>query len=170
MSKNEITRRILSLLLDRHKGDGWLRMPELRCGTGLADDSDRYIDLFVMFMWNGKKVEKHTRIAYEIKSNRGDFLNDISRPIKQRPAILHCTYFYWVAPVGIIKPEELPLDTGLIEYHEENKSWRQLQNRVESARFDYAPNWSFCCSLIRAVTNGRFNQTPSEGDSCDSNH
>ena len=48
---------------------------------------------------------------YEIKSCRQDFVSDK----KWQKYLPYCTHFYFVAPKGAIKPEELPEKIGLIE-------------------------------------------------------
>ena len=65
----------------------------------------RRIDMFYFNRWN-----KETR-GYEIKISRADFLQDK----KWESYLKFCNWFYFVAPVGIIDPEELPESIGLIE-------------------------------------------------------
>jgi len=65
----------------------------------------RRLDMFYFNRWN-----RETR-GYEIKVSREDFLQDK----KWESYLKFCTWFYFVAPVGIIKPEELPDGIGLIE-------------------------------------------------------
>lgn len=47
----------------------------------------------------------------EIKRTRADFVGDK----KWKKYLNYCNYFYFLAPHGIIKPEELPSGVGLIE-------------------------------------------------------
>lgn len=47
----------------------------------------------------------------EVKTNRADFLQDK----KWRKYLSYATYFYFIAPQGVIKPEELDEPVGLIE-------------------------------------------------------
>ena len=51
--------------------------------------------------------------GYEIKVSRGDFLQDK----KWKDYLQFCNYFYFLAPKGIIKPDELPKEIGLIEFY-----------------------------------------------------
>lgn len=62
--------------------------------------------------WSPKTV-----IGYEIKVTRNDFLSDQKHPLYMD----HCHIFYFVAPKGIIKPEELPDGAGLLEINESMK-------------------------------------------------
>lgn len=65
----------------------------------------RRLDLFYFNRWN-----RETR-GYEIKVSRADFLADK----KWQEYLKYCSKFYFVAPTGIIKPNELPPEIGLIE-------------------------------------------------------
>lgn len=54
--------------------------------------------------------------AYEVKVSRSDFMNDDKwtayKDVSHR--------FYWACPVGLIKPEEVADDCGLVYYNPEN--------------------------------------------------
>lgn len=65
----------------------------------------RRLDVFYFNRWNRETM------GYEIKVSRGDFLQDK----KWESYLKFCTRFYFVAPKGIIKTEELPEGIGLIE-------------------------------------------------------
>ena len=56
----------------------------------------------------GNRIE-----AYEIKVSRADFRRDNHR--KQRGARLYSDKFWYIAPKGVIPPEEVPDWAGLIE-------------------------------------------------------
>ena len=61
--------------------------------------------------WAMKKSWVHPlSIGYEIKVSRSDFVNDE----KWRGYLPYCNEFYFVCPSGLIQPEELPDDTGLL--------------------------------------------------------
>ena len=65
------------------------------------------MDAWVM----AKSWAKAAITVYEIKTDRRDFVRDT-----KWPGYLHyCNLFYFAAPKGIIKPEELPADAGLME-------------------------------------------------------
>jgi hypothetical protein len=50
--------------------------------------------------------------GYEIKVSRSDFLNDEKWPAYMK----YCHRFYFACPKGLIQPEELPDDVGLLWY------------------------------------------------------
>ena len=81
--------------------------------------------------------------AYEIKISRADFRRDTA--IKQREARLFSDQFFYVAPVGLIKPEEIPDWAGLIEYAD-----GKFKAVVAAPYRDKdAPTWELVVSLIR---------------------
>lgn len=81
--------------------------------------------------------------AYEIKISRGDFRRDTHA--KQRQARLFSDRFYYVAPAGLIRPDELPDWAGLLEYDS-----GELKVRVAAPFRDKdAPTWQLVVSLIR---------------------
>lgn len=118
--------------------------PELRLGSGYGGISERRIDLFMISSEKGNYTT-----AYEIKVSRGDFLKDIKDDLKQRGARMYATYFYYVAPIGMIKPEEIPVWAGLMEYDFENKNFRTKIPAPLNSRNN--PSWSLICSLVRRV-------------------
>lgn len=56
-------------------------------------------------------TDKGAVIGYEVKVDRGDFLNDG----KWRDYLDSCEQFYFVAPKGLIQSNELPPEAGLME-------------------------------------------------------
>lgn len=134
---------ILLQLVESHPQ--YIAIPSLAMGTGFAN---RRIDLFVIHPWPSKGG---LRKAFEIKISRGDFLRELKDHGKYKEAVWFANYFYYVAPVGVIKPEELPLDTGLIEVDElryPGHLW--LSHKVEAIRRDNAPSWELVASLLRS--------------------
>ena len=64
------------------------------------------------------RYNRETR-GYEIKISRSDFLSDK----KHMRYLDFCTFFYFIAPKGLIKAEELYSTIGLIEVTTEVKSY-----------------------------------------------
>lgn len=82
-------------------------------------------------------------IAYEIKISRADFRRDTHA--KQRQARLFSDRFYYVAPKGLIKPDEVPDWAGLYEFND-----GALSMKVPAPHRDKdAPTWQLVVSLIR---------------------
>lgn len=64
-----------------------------------------------------KRPTREMRVL-EIKSCRNDFTSDK----KWQEYLPYCTYFAFVAPKGVISPDELPPKIGLIEVWKEGRS------------------------------------------------
>ena len=123
--------------------------PELRLGSGYSDIAQRRIDLFMISAEKGNYTT-----AFEIKVSRADFLKDIKDDLKQRGARLYSSNFYYVAPKGMLKPDEIPMWAGLIEYDFDKKQFQKiipapLQNRNN-------PSWSLICSLVRRINESLY--------------
>lgn len=118
--------------------------PELRLGSGYNDISQRRIDLFMISSEKGNYTT-----AFEIKVSRGDFLKDIKDEAKQRGARLYSSNFYYVAPKGLLKPEEIPMWAGLLEFDFEMKQF--ITRIVAPLTSRNTPSWSLICSLVRRV-------------------
>jgi len=85
--------------------------------------------------------------AYEVKISRSDFKRDDA--VKQREARLFSDQFYYVAPVGLLKKEEIPDWAGLIEW-----DGARLITTVRAPYRDKdAPTWELVVSLIRNSGN-----------------
>jgi len=102
--------RIVRLLENRHAGEEWAFLRELRTCTGHLY-KPCYIDCYAVGLW------EKTRgfFAYEIKVSRSDFLKDIQEfTVKQADAIANSTQFYYVCPHKLIDPSEVPEICGLM--------------------------------------------------------
>lgn len=140
------TEIILKELMSKYERNGRSNVifPELRLGSGYSDIAQRRID---MFMISSEKGNYTT--AFEIKVSRGDFLRDIKDEAKQRGARLYSSNFYYVAPKGMLNPEEIPMWAGLMEYDFESK---QFNTRIVAPlQSRNTPSWSLVCSLVRRV-------------------
>lgn len=104
-----LTRRLASALRNRHRplsrggGHEWGYLEELTVG-------DRRLDALSIRL--RYPFERH---AYEIKASRGDFLAEIRRPEKRLRALEIANRYSLVTPAGLIDPDELPEECGLIE-------------------------------------------------------
>ena|SRR5258706_6214151 len=89
----------------------WLRR-EYRCGIVLAEQSCMSGETPDVIAWKSKCRS----VVVECKISRADFLADRAKPWRKDPAIaLGCERLY-LAPAGIIRPEELPTKWGLLEW------------------------------------------------------
>jgi len=94
---------------DKHE---YIAVKELRPYTGFGEYADQRIDFWVMNTYPSKR---HARHSFEIKTSRSDFLREIKQPNKRRIGLAISNQFWFIAPEGLIKPEEVPIECGLIE-------------------------------------------------------
>jgi uncharacterized protein (UPF0147 family) len=93
---------IINLLASRHSSD--IFVPE--CKNGSSYGGHLRLDAWAM----KKAWTNPLTIGYEIKKSRSDFLNDT----KWMNYLQYCNEFYFVCPFGLIQPEEISNEIGLI--------------------------------------------------------
>lgn len=71
----------------------------------------------------------------ECKASRADFLADRKKAFRQFPEQGMGTFRYFLAPKGLIKPEELPSNWGLLEVSEAGKVRTQVKAQSQPAFF-----------------------------------
>jgi hypothetical protein len=97
---------ILQLLKEKHSED--VVVPECRTGPSQGR-GDEYV---IMDCWTAPHSwASYQTTAYEIKVSRADFIRDT----KWQRYLPYCHYMYFVAPKGIVNPNELPPEVGLYE-------------------------------------------------------
>src|SRR6516164_8709553 len=105
------------LWLRRHYKCG-IVLSEEYCGTGEVPD---------VIAWKGRCKS----VLVECKVSRADFLADAAKPFRQKPEEgMGCQRFY-MAPSGMIRPDELPKHWGLLELH-----GRDVRMKVKPGRID----------------------------------
>ncbi len=104
MKTNITAKDIEKLLAVRHSKD--LCVPQCKTGPSWGNTA-----LFIMDFWAMNSSWNNLCFTgYEIKVDRGDFLNDK----KWRSYLNYCNEFYFVCPTGLILPTELPDEAGLL--------------------------------------------------------
>lgn len=93
------------LLEARHRKDVFVA----ECNTGSSWGGCQRLDAWVLV----KTWSPWTTIGYEIKRTRGDFVRDQ----KWQGYLPMCHLFYFLVPKGLVQPEELPADCGLLWAH-----------------------------------------------------
>jgi hypothetical protein len=143
-----IAETIIALLRYRHAGE--IFVTELRGGAGGRATDNSYIDAYALHPYPSKQ---NCRVAYEVKVSRSDFLKDIKQPHKHRAALVHSNEFYFVAPEGLLKAEEMPLFAGLREVFTDNHGSPYLASPTLQApwRDTNPPSWRFVASLCRNI-------------------
>ena len=88
----------------------------------------------------------------ECKATRSDFLRDRRKFSRRYPEIGLGTARYYLAPKGLIGPEELPQKWGLIEVNEKNKTRRK--RKAEPLPKNGLAEIGILISCIRRIGNG----------------
>lgn len=134
---------VLATLEKKHPLDRWAFFPELRVGTGYGKKSEQRIDAWAIHYYPSMSCKC---VAYEIKTQRADWLKEMSQPRKRVPALLVSNEFYFAASPGLIRPHEVPLECGLIEVDPSGSTkitvaapWRDIS----------PPNFRFLASVLR---------------------
>ncbi|EGW36480.1 hypothetical protein [Desulfosporosinus sp. OT] len=148
--KEMSAKTILKALRERHQEREWAFFRELRVGTGYRNvekglNPEQRLDAWAINLYPSKNF---LRIAYEIKVSRGDFLREINNPQKREQALQLSNQFYFAAPVGLIKPEEIPEEVGLIEVFDE---WQSMIKVSAPVREGGELPWQFLASIARRV-------------------
>lgn len=81
--------------------------------------------------------------SYEVKISRGDFKRDSDE--KQAGALSYSDRFFYVTTPGLLKRDEVPDWSGLMEWDGKNFSVR----RRAPKRKKHEPNWEFVVSALR---------------------
>lgn len=156
---NKTAKQILAVLKKLYtsetKPERYAIFDEQKIGTGWGKDAARAMDAWVMMLWPS---DGFNRIAFEIKVSRSDFKAELKHPEKRRPAMRVSNEFYFITPPGLLKPEEIPLDCGLMEVKKRGgpgpfaDQW-ELDIVVDAPNLDTCPpSWSFVAALARRVT------------------
>src|SRR5579871_4994128 len=77
----------------------WLFLRELRVGTGHRNNGAQRLDAFAL---NCLPHQAMKRVCYEVKTSRGDFLNEMKQPLKRRVGMRYSNEFYFVTPGGLV--------------------------------------------------------------------
>ena len=131
-------------------GNGWAVVTELKPSAGYAGEQRR-LDLYAIECSPSKGMPKH---AVEVKVSRADWLRELKSPLKRRMAMAISNYFWIAAPVGMIRPEELPPMCGLLEVPEDWQERRRygygyLIKHPAEYRDAVRPTWALVGSLLR---------------------
>lgn len=155
---------MLRLLEDKHPSPEWAFLREVRCGTGYAfrdhgrkvrSEVECRLDAWAINHWSSRHRQ---RITYEINVSRADFVRELKAPLKRRPGLLLSNLFYFVAPDGIIVPDDLPPECGLLAV---------VQRPVGSVLKEFvpapwrdtpAPPWHFVSALARQICQPKYTE------------
>lgn len=139
--------RLKTLVALRHpiKMGEWAVVFELRNGTGFHSNT-RSIDVFAINCWPSKKF---TRVGYEVKVNRNDWIRESNYPQKSEWAREVCEQFFYVSPADVIFGAEVPVGCGLLHVTRKGNKLRTIKAAALQKGRDFTmPEWA---SLIRST-------------------
>lgn len=145
--------QLIHRLQGRHQQRGpngklrWLFIPNLRVETGFGKSwahSPQTLDAWAMDTWPGGGYQM---ITYEVKVSRADFLSETRKPGKRQSGLGLSTHFYFVVPAGMVEPDEIPEETGLIYMH---PNISRVVRKAPKREYPLA-NWDFLASAARAL-------------------
>lgn len=93
--------------LERHHPDDQGEWVFLREALG--------IDALAISCWAGRRRPAFPRVGYEVKVSRSDWLRELKQPGKREFAMSICDRFFFAAPWGLIKLDEVPEGCGLVQ-------------------------------------------------------
>jgi hypothetical protein len=126
----------------------WLFLRELRIGTGHRHHEMQRLDAFAL---NCLPHLGMKRVCYEVKISRADFLGEIRRPLKRRIGMRFSNEFYFVTPAGMLAPEEVPTECGLVEIGQAStEESKRLVRRSEGFFSLDAETGVFCTVAVPA--------------------
>lgn len=141
---SQITEAIRKRHSDYRGGMDGVLVFEMSTGTGHQHGEPNRLDAFHMAVHPSKGLK---RTVYEIKVSRSDFLREIKEPRKRRAALRVSNQFYFVTPSGLLEPQEIPLECGLLEF-----DGKLLRETVSAPFRDGLPaSWYFFAAFARRV-------------------
>lgn len=131
----------------------WVVLSEIRTNSGFRSKwssgkpfTEKYIDMMAFDCWPSSGF---LRVAFEIKTSRSDFLEELKKPEKRWLAMMYSHQFYYVAPKGVIKYDELPPECGWMEVKEKDGKLK-LRSVCKAPITEASPlPDSFIVSLLR---------------------
>ncbi|MDR3389883.1 MAG: hypothetical protein P4L92_22835 [Rudaea sp.] len=118
----------------------WALFFEVSNGTG--GNVLRYADAVAMNMFPSRGLAVH---GFEIKVSRSDWLHELKQPLKSEPVQKYCDFWWVVTCKDVVKPGELPVTWGHIEYRGSKLFTVDKAPKLEAQ----AMNRGFAAALIR---------------------
>lgn len=110
-------------------------LSQVRFDPWASEQSRKIRRIDLLAVENNCDVEKRRHVlAFEIKTSRSDFRTDVNDPSKQAGWRAMSSGHYFVAPAGIIRPDELPEGSGLVELSRWRRPGTFVGNRVVIVR------------------------------------
>lgn len=133
---------VIDRLAKRYCAPEWAFFPQARNSTGYQGQQ-RYADALAMNLWPSRGLSVH---GFEVKVNRGDWLNEMRDPAKSSEIQRYCDYWWLV--IGdefIVQDGELPQTWGLLVAEASGIRHKREAPTLESVPLDRG----FIASLLR---------------------
>lgn len=125
------------------KQNAWVCIKELRVATGYASGATQFIDAWFINCWPSNGVR---RISVEIKVSKGDFKDEMAKPLKRMAAYRMSNELYLAVPKGLVMLHEVPPDMGLVEVDAAGVATITLEAPWHDGE---SASWLFVASLVR---------------------
>ena len=157
------SKQIVDFIKQSYKQPEWAVLEELRCGVGYKSqfgdwwnqpgcwNPEQRIDAFAINCYPSRKFET---ISFEVKVSRSDFKNEIATPWKREQAVAISNRFYFATPKGLVKPEEIPEDCGLIEFSDKGRI-RHIIKAPHTEREQLVPE-TFLAAVARNMNKASY--------------
>lgn len=104
--------RVFGMLKGPFPDGAYLRIPQVRNGTGYTRGRTTTADALIVSCWPSRGLYF---AGVEIKVSPSDWKRELAKPGKAAEIQQWCHYWYVAAPVGVIPLGEVPPNWGLIE-------------------------------------------------------
>jgi|GEM_PF-1244331 len=135
--------QIRHLLHERHPAPEWAFYAELSDATG--HQKVRSFDGWAMNVYPSSNF---VTVGYEIKVTRKDFARELLNPGKRGPMEAVSNEVFFVAPAGLLKPDEVPQHWGLLEATNGEEPKLRVKKHATARTIDPLPR-DFIASLAR---------------------
>lgn len=141
---------VIAALRDVHPPELWFTVDEL----SIRRQGARRVDLLALNILNtfikGKQRGRYLEVrVFEVKVDRGDFTKEIAHPPKYEAGMSLANRFYYAAPEGMIKIDELPEGAGLFEITKDGAKLTKQANWSECED----PTWRLIAAIARRLNN-----------------
>ena len=162
---------ILTALANKYRGPEWAFFKEVRCGTGYSMGArvfgrpspgksvEKRLDAYAFHLWPSGGYKPH---VFEVKVTRSDFLREMKRPEKYAGALALSQFFYYVTPKGLVQPDEVPDEAGLIWVavrHADPPLYCRMKKKAPDRGFPEF-DWAFFASICRRVADAGWKAPP----------
>ena len=108
----------------------------------------RTADAVAMGIWPSRGLALH---GFEIKSARGDWLNELKKPEKAEELSRFCDHWWIVSSEGVVKEEEVPSPWGWMEVVSKKGVLKLTIKKVSPPLEAARPSRNFLASLLRTA-------------------